>query len=110
MNVHPWYIVCIITRLSILLSIRLFYQNIFFKNIATTILLFIGLGFVYKAMTGSNNEVQLNKVFWHNTRFIHGFFYILSSYFLYKNNINMNSVLLATDLCFSILYRIIFNK
>ena len=35
---------------------------------------------MYKGLTGSNSETQVNKVFWHETRYIHGMFYLLSSF------------------------------
>ena len=110
MNVHPLYLVCILTRLAILFSIRLFYKNTIFKNIASLILLIMGIGFLYKGATGSNNEKQVAKVFWHETRCLHGFFYILASYYLYINKVNMNTLMLSTDLCFSLLYRIITKQ
>jgi hypothetical protein len=70
----------------------------------------MGLGFLFKCTTGSNNETQVTKVFWHETRCFHGFFYILASYYLYYNKVNMNTLMLSTDLCFSLLYRIITKQ
>ena len=110
MNINPLWSICIIIRLSLIFIIRYFYKNRIFKNIAVMVLLTIGIGFLYKYITSSNNEIQLSKVFWHETRYIHGFFYILASYYLYYNNIEMNTVMLSTDIIFSILYRIITNQ
>ena len=110
MKLHPLYSLCIIVRLTILFSIRMFYKNKSFKNVAVIILCIMSLGFMYKGYTGSNNEKQVAKVFWHDSRYIHGMLYLLSSYFLYKNKINMNSALLGSDLCFSLLYRLFNNK
>ena len=110
MNINPLWSICIIFRLSLIFIIRYFNNNIIFKNIAVLVLLAIGIGFIYKFITGSNNEIQVSKVFWHETRYIHGFFYILASYYLYYNNIEMNTIMLSTDITFSILYRIITNQ
>lgn len=110
MNINPLWSVCIIVRLSLIFIIRYFYKNNIFKNIAAVVLLTMGIGFLYKYITGSNNEIQISKVFWHETRYIHGFFYILASYYLYFNNIEMNTLMLSTDISFSILYRIITNQ
>lgn len=110
MNINPLWSICIIIRLSLIVIIRHFYINNIFKNIAVIVLLTIGIGFLYKYITGSNNEKQFSKVFWHETRYIHGLFYTLASYYLYCNNIKMNTLMLSTDLSFSILYRIITNQ
>jgi len=69
----------------------------------------MGLGFIYQGYFSSNDEVQISKVFWHDSRYVHGVIYLLAAYYLFKNNINMNTILLLLDLCFSFLYRIINN-
>ena len=78
--------------------------------ICASILLIIGIGFIYKGLTGSNNELQVNKVFWHETRYVHGMFYVLSSFYLLKNNVNITSLLLLSDIIFSFLFRFILKK
>ncbi len=110
MKVHPLYIVCILVRLIILFSIRFFYKNKTLKNLAVIMLCIMGMGFIYKGYTGSNNEIQIAKVFWHDSRYIHGILYLLASYYLYKNKININSALLGSDICFSLIYRILIKK
>jgi hypothetical protein len=70
----------------------------------------MGIGFMIKGYTGSNDEIQICKVFWHDTRYIHGMFYLLSSYYLYKKDIDMVSLLLLNDLIFSISYRLYTNQ
>jgi hypothetical protein len=70
----------------------------------------MGIGFIYKAIYSSNNEVQINKVFWHETRYLHGILYLLSSVYIHKNNLNMGSLILLIDLVFSVLYRVLLNK
>jgi len=106
-----WYI-CILIRISIILIIRYFYKkNKKIKKIfIPLILISIGLGFIYKGLTGSNNETQVAKVFWHETRYVHGILYLLATYYLYNNNLDMNSLLLFTDIIFSFIYRIYTNQ
>ena len=109
---HPLWILCIIVRLSIIFIVRFLYKfrkNKLYKIIPAIILLLMGLGFIRNGIFGSNNEVQLAKVFWHEARITHGILYILSSYYLYIDNLNMNSIILLTDLLFSFTYRLI-NK
>jgi L-asparagine transporter-like permease len=114
-NIHPYWLICLIVRLSLILLIKLSYKkyskyNKHIKNTFIIILLIIGLGFIYKGYTGSNNEIQIAKVFWHDTRYIHGVLYILSSIYLYYNNLNISIILLFIDIVFSIIYRIITKK
>lgn len=109
---HPLWLLCLFVRISIVLIIRYLYsyrKHKLYKLIPSIILLLMGLGFIYKSITGSNKEIQIKKVFWHETRTIHGILYILASYYLYNDNLNMNSILLINDLLFSLTYRIM-NK
>jgi hypothetical protein len=110
MNIHPLWTVCIFVRLLLIFIIRYSYKNKQIKNIFLFILLAIGLGFIYKFIFGSNNEIQLNKVFWHDSRLLHGVLYITATYYLYVNNINLNSITLSIDIIFSFLYRFLLNK
>jgi len=110
MNIHPLWTVCIFVRLLLIFIIRYSYKNKQIKNIFLFILLVIGLGFIYKFIFGSNNEIQLNKVFWHDSRLLHGVLYITATYYLYVNNINLNSITLSIDIIFSFLYRFLLNK
>lgn len=107
---HPLWAVCILVRLSLICVVRYIFNHKQYKSyifIPCVVLLLMGLGFVYKGLFGSNNERQIAKVFWHETRIIHGAFYLLASYYLYVGNINMNSSLLLTDLLFSFSFRAI---
>jgi hypothetical protein len=111
MNIHPLWIICICIRL--LLVYIIYYTNKVTKqynNLFSLILILIGLGFIYKTYVSSNNEIQIAKVFWHDTRYIHGLLYLLSAYYLLNNNTNMTTILLLLDICFSFLYRIVYNK
>jgi hypothetical protein len=70
----------------------------------------MGLGFLYKGLTGSNDEIQVAKVFWHETRYTHSILYILASIYLYNGNMDMNTLLLTSDVIFSIMYRLLTNQ
>ena len=107
MKIHKLWIVCIIVR-SIIAYLPQIYKNN--KNINSKIIsvnnyliLFMGLGFLYKAIFGSNDETQLAKVFWHETRIVHAVLFILASINFYKYNIS--SPLLFCSVLFSIGYR-----
>lgn len=102
MNINKLWYVCIIVRLSMILIIRYFNNK---SKFIPLILMAMGLGFMFKAITGSNNETQIAKVFWHETRYVHGSLYLLAAYYLYKNNLDMNSMILFTDVIFSFIYR-----
>lgn len=114
MNIHPLWYVCILVRTSLIFILRYLKNNhdnsTVVSYLVPAILLTIGLGFIYNSIYGSNNEVQIAKVFWHETRIVHGIFYILAAYFFFKNNIDMNSLILVVDLIFSITYRIYKDK
>jgi hypothetical protein len=116
MNIHPFWYICLVVRTGLIFLLRYLSKSKFIascptiKIVVTIILLIMGLGFMYNGIFGSNNEVQLAKVFWHETRFVHGVLYILASYFFYIDNIDMNSLVLATDIIFSIMYRIYTNQ
>lgn len=111
MTIHPFYIFCISTRLSLIVMIYLLFQNKKKKyiNIINLITLLMGLGFLKKFITGSNNETQFAKVFWHNTRLFHAITYLSASFLLYKKKLDLVLIILITDLLFSISYRLI-NK
>ena len=113
MNINPIWFICIIVRLLLVFGIWYInntYNNQLYNRIISFILLIMGLGFIHKGYTGSNNEIQLSKVFWHETRYIHGIFYILGATSLYNNNLNQTIPLLLCDLVFSILYRVVSNQ
>ena len=102
-DIHPLWIVCIITRLLMIKFIN--YNNFKNKNIILTILTIMGLGFLNRYIFGSNNEIQIRKVFWHDSRLAHAVFYLLASYYYYINNMENNNKVLLTDIIFSFLYR-----
>ena len=112
-NIHPLWYICITIRSIIFISPLIYY--FFFKKdrnkelinkisrINKYILLVMGFGFLYKTLSGSNNEIQINKVFWHRTRIIHSFLYILAG--INFHNYKLSSFLLFSDVLFSIIYR-----
>ena len=117
MNIHPLWFLCLTIRLCMIYAVYYLLsteskikQKKLIKNIILFILFIIGLGFLRQAYFGSNNEVQVAKVFWHETRYAHGVLYLLSGLYLLFNNLNMCLLLLGLDILFSIMYRIIFNK
>ncbi len=114
MNIHPLWYVCITVRFSIIFAIKylvnIFKSKKFVRYLLSCILLTMGLGFTYNGYFGSNNEIQINKVFWHETRYFHGMAYIFASLYLFNNNLKMNSLILMIDLIFSFLFRIKSNR
>lgn len=114
MNINNLWYICLLVRLAFIVLIRNTYKtkasgNIVLDNMPY-ILIAMGAGFIYKGFTGSNDETQIAKVFWHNTRYIHGIIYVLSGIYLYNGDVDMNTVLLSTDIAVSILYRVITNQ
>ena len=112
MKIHPLWFLCISLRLTLICLIIYLNKkrNTKINMICGSILLLMGIGFIYKGFIGSNNEIQVVKVFWHETRYVHGMFYLLASYYLLKNNINMTALLLLSDIIFSFLYRFILQR
>lgn len=115
MKIHPLWYVCLLIRIFIVIGLWLIITKINNNSkwkyiIPSIILLVMGLGFIIKGVIGSNNEFQISKVFWHETRYVHGIIYVLSALYLVNKNINMCLLLLSFDIIFSILYRIVFNK
>lgn len=97
-----WYI-CLLVRIILILFIRFSKYNI------TFMLFTISLGFMFKAITGSNDEIQIDKVFWHTSRIFHSILYLLATITLFYKKKNVNSLLLSIDILFSIFYRIYNN-
>ena len=97
--IHPLWHLCIFVRLFLAFSLLKYPK--YFKYIKLVILA-IGLGFAYKALTGSNNEIQIEKVFWHETRLLHAFFYLLA---FSISDIKYSTRVLVSDAIFSIIYR-----
>ena len=107
MNINPIWYLCLLVR-STLVYIIYNYHNESHKYLIPLLFIF-SLGFLFKGYTGSNNETQIAKVFWHDSRYVHGFIYLLAFYYLNNSNYKMSSLLVALDIIFSILYRFIMN-
>ena len=101
--IHPLWYLCISVRLFMIFSLLKYHKYYRYFKFG---ILFIGLGFGYKALTGSNDEIQIAKVFWHNTRFIHSFIFILA--FLMPKP-KSSAYVLMTDIIFSIIYRLYYE-
>ncbi len=108
MVIHPFWYICLSVRIALIFLIRYLYKNKQ-KKVAALILGLMGLGFLYQSFYGSNNEIQLNKVFWHDTRITHGLLYLISVYYLFDNNLELNSAVISLDILFSLIYRFYFK-
>ena len=73
----------------------------------STTKLLLSIGFIYQTIYSSNDTFQISKVFWHDARIIHSIIYLLATYYFYINDVKMATILLITDIVFSIIYRII---
>ena len=124
-KIHYLWYVCITVRI-IMASLPLLYdyllKNDIHKNSVKKISFFtkisiflMGLGFLNKAIFGSNNVKHIwnqvisnyfTKVFWHKTRIVHAFLFMLAGF--YFNNYKFSSTILLIDVVFSIIYR--FNS
>ena len=110
MNIHPLWIICLLVRLTMIYLIYHFHSIKKIKDKIPLILIIIGLGFTYQGYYGSNNEKQIGRVFWHDTRYIHAVLYLLSGYYLYNNKLIMSLLILFIDIIFSLLYRLLYDK
>jgi len=114
MKINKLWYVCLTTRTLLVFFIAYLYtksnNKSSVKTFGSLFLIILGIGFIIKGIFGSNNEIQISKVFWHETRFVHGLLYILASLYLYNDNIRISSLILLLDIVFSISYRIIANK
>jgi hypothetical protein len=97
--IHPLWYLCIFVRLFMAFSLLKYYK---YSRYIKFIILTIGLGFAYKALRGSNNEIQFAKVFWHKTRFIHSILFLLA---YTMSNSKKSTLVLVFDVIFSIIYR-----
>jgi hypothetical protein len=73
------------------------------------LLFLMGIGFIYKFITGSNDEIQVSKVFWHDSRIYHGLIFVLASIMYFKDYKKIASLLVLFDILVSFLYRIVMK-
>ena len=109
MNIHPLWFICILVRMTIIFPLIYYKHSSVIVDILKYIFAFISLGFLFKSLQGTNNEVQIAKVFWHESRIFHALFYFLAFYYLQDNNLNMSILFLVIDILFSISYRLLNN-
>lgn len=107
MNIHPLWFICILVRISLIIPLIYYQQSNFIINILKFVFISISLGFFFKSVQGSNNEIQIAKVFWHETRIFHALFYFLAFYYLIHKQVSLSILFLVMDILFSISYRII---
>jgi hypothetical protein len=111
MKLNLLWILCITVRVFLIFFIYLFTNKSRIIRLTTSLILCtIGIGFLIKAITGSNDEIQISKVFWHDTRLVHSMLYMLAGYYLYIGKIRISSIVLGLDVIFSFLYRIVTNQ
>lgn len=111
MKIHPLWTVCLLVRSSLAYIINQYgNKSTLYRYILTGIIFVIGAGFIHKGLVGSNNETQISKVFWHETRYGHGILYLLATIYLYNKRAKLSSVFILTDIAYSIFYRILFKK
>ena len=112
MIIHKLWLLCLIVRILLILICRYILKKkknyLIYLNFG--LLLIMGLGFTYKTITGSNNEYQIAKVFWHNVRFVHALLYLLSAGAMFYKKINLNTLFLVSDILFSLIYRLITSQ
>ena len=106
MKIHPFWYICILVRTLLSYSLYKISNNKNYILIPIVVTLIIGFGFLHKSLTGSNDEVQFTKVFWHETRIIHSTFYLLSGLLFILNKDKLESIMIILDLFYSFYYRI----
>lgn len=106
MKINPLWYLCILTRIIIVYIVNKYGNTKKYKNLILIILILISLGFLNKSIYGTNNEIQITKVFWHESRIVHAVLFGLSVFLLYKNKTNLSSIILFIDILFSIIYRV----
>lgn len=109
--VHPLWTVCLFVRFAIACAPVVLHYTASDPRVllsARVLLATIGIGFLYKYMYGSNEEVQFANVFWHHTRIVHALLYLIAAWQL-NHPFVASSVLLA-DMCFSVSYRILSGR
>lgn len=111
MNIHPLWYLCLLTRVTFIFILVFisthFRDKLWIRILVTAILTIMGSGFLYKYFTGSNNEKQITKVFWHESRLLHGILYLIAAYYFFIENIVMMTVVLSIDIVSSLFYRFI---
>lgn len=104
---HPLWIFCLLVRSGLVALVWMLPRNsVWLRRCLVLALSIMGTGFIFKGVFGSNNETQVAKVFWHETRFLHGTLYLLAAAYLWHKKAAMAGRILVLDVVFSLLYRI----
>jgi len=104
---HPLWAICLVVRAILIVLTR--YTGRFARKITATYIGAIAVGFLYKAVTGSNNEFQVEKVFWHDSRLLHACMFALSSIYILMGDPAMAALVLTVDVLASVAYRMWFG-
>lgn len=114
MNIHPLWYLCLFTRLVLIFVLvymaKHFHNKLWVRLFGASVLAIMGSGFLFKYLTGSNNEKQIAKVFWHETRLLHGVLYIIAAFYYVIRNIRMMTIVLTTDIISSLFYRLLSHQ
>ena len=102
-HIHPLWFVCLLVRCLLVYTVFRFHHTT--PRLLLAILFTIGVGFLFKALTGSNDETQLAKVFWHDARPVHAVMYLMAFGYLLHDNVAMACLILALNVIFSVIYR-----
>ena len=107
-KIHPLWFVCLFSRTLLIAVVYYIISNVklhSYKNYVVFILAIMGSGFIFKYLTGSNNETQIAKVFWHDSRLLHGVLYLIAAIYASQENPKMSSITLSLDITGSLMYR-----
>ena len=108
---HPLWSLCLLVRV-ILISLTLYtgHLSTTWRIVLGSSLGAMGVGFLYKSVTGSNNEVQVEKVFWHDSRAVHGVLFGLSAMYTFRDQPRLAGWVLTVDVVASVMYRILLCR
>ena len=64
---HPLWYVCILVRLLLAVLASVYPESLALRLVFGV----MALGFTWRAVSGSNSETQVRRVFWHSVRWVH---------------------------------------
>ena len=105
-NIHPLWAGCVLFRAALVAAVYFLTPNKYTRALIGLFLLAVALGFLYRGVFGSNRESQFAKVFWHSTRLVHFLFYACATVLWWLDKQALTSLVLLSDVLFSIVYRI----
>jgi hypothetical protein len=107
-KIHPLWFVCLFTRTILIFMVYHIISDTKlheYQKYVVLLLVIMGTGFIFKYLTGSNNEIQIAKVFWHDSRLLHGVLYLLAAMYVLQGNAKMSLITLSLDIIGSLMYR-----